>query len=110
MDLLDDFFAQYPDFTHNRLGSSPREFYRMCDHFMWRKRPDGTYPPLRVEAQEKFRVAMVLEFNNRFGKDVEDLASWRRICEFLQMSPMPSGLEEMRRVGHNPIYVYSLTK
>jgi len=108
-DHIDDFFAQYPSFNYDRANSSPREFYRMCDQFQWKKRPDNACPPVRKEAWEKFRVAMVVEFNSRFGTDAEDVFSWKGICEFLQMNPMPSGVESMRKVGLGPMYVLDRT-
>ncbi|KAK3045394.1 hypothetical protein LTR09_012994 [Extremus antarcticus] len=100
-DHIDDFFAQYPSFSHDRANSSPREFYRMCDQFQWKKRQDNACQPARKEAWEKFRVAMVVEFNSRFGTDAEDVFSWKGICEFLQMNPMPSGVESMRKAVIN---------
>jgi hypothetical protein len=98
MDKIDEFFAQYPDFNYNRTGSSPREFYRMCDQFHWVKDSQGDYPPEREAAREAFREAMVETFNGRFGTDANDKKAWEGICDLLGIEPLPESMDDMRKV------------
>ncbi len=98
LDAIDEFFSTFPDFAYNRKKSSPKEFYRMCDHFGWSKNPDGSMPPERESAWQRFRVAMVTTFNSVFGTDANDPAAWERICVYLGMDSLPEGLENLRKV------------
>ncbi|KAI0721858.1 hypothetical protein C8T65DRAFT_169985 [Cerioporus squamosus] len=41
--------------------------------------------------------AMILQFNRTFGTNAEDLASWQKMCEIIQIDPVPDELEACRR-------------
>ncbi|KAK5686852.1 hypothetical protein LTR17_026785 [Elasticomyces elasticus] len=97
-DQLDLLFAEYPSFDYDRTKSSPREFYRMCSQFGWDRRPDGSYPRVRAEAWQKFRTALVVQFNSSFGVDADDISTWEGICKFLELSPIPSNIDGMRQL------------
>ncbi|KAK5099916.1 hypothetical protein LTS08_005631 [Lithohypha guttulata] len=96
MDKIDRFFAYYPDFDYNRTESSPREFYRMCDFFDWGKNSRDEYPAERLQAQEDFRRAMVENFNDHFGTDVDDLQAWEHMCVVLGIEPLPESMQAMK--------------
>jgi hypothetical protein len=98
MDSIDVFFAAYPSFGYNRSASSPREFYRLCDHFHWVKDSRGGYPEARIRAHKAFRTAMVEAFNQQFGTNVDDKGSWEGICSLLQIDPLPNDMAEMKEV------------
>ena len=65
----------------------------MCDHFGWDREDEG-----REKARDSMRRAMVLQFNDTFGTNAEDLASWQKMCEVIQIDPIPSDLDQCRRV------------
>ncbi|OQU93956.1 hypothetical protein CLAIMM_00389 [Cladophialophora immunda] len=71
-DHIGDFFAEYPEFDYDESAEIWREFYRMCDDFEWDKDHDE-----RREARERFKSAMVLQFNKLYGTDEEDLNAWQ---------------------------------
>ncbi|ETN41739.1 uncharacterized protein HMPREF1541_03676 [Cyphellophora europaea CBS 101466] len=96
MDEIDGFFSSYPEFDYDRSASSPREFYRMCDQFGWRKDKDGLYPREGQTAHAEFRKAMVRGFNSGFGVDVNSPAAWESMCHLLRISPVPDTLQGMR--------------
>lgn len=98
MDKIDEFFGQYPDFDYDRTESSPREFYRMCDLLGWEKDSQGRYPRLRNEAHEEFRRAMVENFNDIFGTNVNDQAAWESMCVTLRIEPIPDTISDMKEV------------
>jgi hypothetical protein len=98
MDPIDAFFANYTDFPYDRCGSSPREFYRMCDHFQWNKNAQGDYPQDRKDAHNAFRKAMVESFNAAFGQDINNINTWETMCHLLQIDPIPSGIQDMKNV------------
>lgn len=104
MDAIDEFFAVYTTFNYDRSASSPREFYRMCDQFGWRKNSAGKYPAERIAAHGEFKIAMIEAFNHNFGTDVEDRHSWENICELLGVDPLPTRLKDMKEVCH-PIHI-----
>lgn len=101
MDAIDHFFASYPSFPYNRSASSPREFYRMCDHFHWVKDGRGEYPPEKITAHAAFRMAMVEAFNDKFGTDVGDKKSWESICDLLGIDPLPENVKDMKKVSES---------
>lgn len=88
---LDDFFATYPKFEYNSSASASSEFYRMCDEFDWDK---GNKK--REQAYLDFKDALVQQFNDIYGTDVNDLTSWRTLCQIVHVSPIPNSLESCR--------------
>ncbi len=87
------FFSRYPEFDYDSDLSFIDEFYRMCDHFGWRR-----YSNERDQARDAMRRAMVQQFNHTFGTNAEDLASWQKLCEIIQIDPIPDKLKQCRRV------------
>ncbi|KAG2158682.1 uncharacterized protein EDB93DRAFT_1245913 [Suillus bovinus] len=88
---LDDFFATYPKFTYNSSASAPLEFYRMCDQFCWDREDEE-----REQAHSDFKDALVKQFNEIYGTDVNDLTSWRNLCQIVRVSPIPDTLDLCR--------------
>ena len=107
MDQIDHFFAQYPEFDYDRQASSPKEFYRMCDHFGWIRDHNNQYPTERNEAREAFREAMVESFNDRFGTDVNDKKAWEGICHLLKVDPLPNSVKDMKEVRPFPTLCFT---
>ncbi|KAG1867066.1 hypothetical protein C8R48DRAFT_704088 [Suillus tomentosus] len=90
---LDDFFATYPAFDYDSSASASSEFYRMCDQFCW-DREDKE----REQAHCDFKDALVQQFNEIYGTDVNNLTSWRNLCQIVRISPIPDTLESCREV------------
>ncbi|KAG1835362.1 hypothetical protein DFJ58DRAFT_670416, partial [Suillus subalutaceus] len=67
------------------------EFYRMCDEFGWDKEDKE-----REQASRDFKDALVQQFNDIYGTDVNDLTSWRTLCQIVHVSPIPDTLESCR--------------
>ena len=76
----------------------------MFGHFKWKRKSKE-----RKKAYEAMRSAMVRQFNAAYGANAEDLTSWQKLCEFIQIKPVPSNMEECRRVGASPFMFYILT-
>ncbi|OAP63864.1 hypothetical protein AYL99_03091 [Fonsecaea erecta] len=91
-DHIGDFFAEYPEFDYDQSAEIWREFYRMCDGFGWRGRNDE-----KEEAKERFKSAMVLQFNDLYGTDRDDLNAWQGLCRILNIFPPPTELDECRK-------------
>lgn len=91
---LDEFFALYPAFDYDRASPSTDEFYRMCDFFDW-EREDSE----REEAHDAFKKALVLQFNELYGTDVDDIESWRGLCRVLDILPLPENLGKAKKVN-----------
>ena len=92
-DHLDEFFTQYPEFPYQRDKPSSQEFYRMCDFFDW-DRGD----PERIQAHDDFKTALVHQFNGIYGTDVNNIASWRRLCLALEITPLPDNVKNAQKV------------
>lgn len=90
---LDDFFAEFPEFDYNSRGSATHEFERMCDYFHWCKND-----PAQKAAHRRFKDALVLQFNETYGTDVNSLRSWQALAEAIGIDPIPETLKECRAV------------
>jgi hypothetical protein len=90
---LDTFFATYPKFEYDSSASAPLEFYRMCDEFGWDRENKE-----REQASRDFKDALVKQFNDIYGTNVNDLTSWRTLCQIVHVSPIPDTLESCREV------------
>lgn len=93
-DNIDAFFANYSDFQYQRSAPIVEEFYRMCDFFGWEKDDEE-----RKTAHEDFKVAMVHDFNNLYGTDVNDIESWQKLCLALNITPLPQDIAGCRKVS-----------
>ncbi|KIJ63547.1 hypothetical protein HYDPIDRAFT_168372 [Hydnomerulius pinastri MD-312] len=93
---LDEFFAGYPEFGYDPSKSASLEFYRMCDEFGW-DRDDS----VRVEVHQKFKDALVLQFNCFYGSDENNLEAWKDLCQIVNIYPVPDDLEECREAVRN---------
>ncbi|KAG1751925.1 hypothetical protein EDD22DRAFT_915337 [Suillus occidentalis] len=94
---LDTFFATFPKFEYDSSASAPLEFYRMCDEFGWNRENRGDRENReREQASRDFKDALVKQFNDIYGTDVNDLTSWRTLCQIVHVSPIPDTLESCR--------------
>ena len=93
-DHIAEFFAQYPTYQYNPARSFMDEYYAMCDFFCWDKESKE-----RKRARERLRDAMVKQFNNVYGTDVDDLEAWQSLCRALELDPIPSKLRTCRTVS-----------
>ena len=59
----------------------------------------------RDDAREDFRRAMVLDFNETFGVDVNNLTSWQKLCSILRVDPIPDHIKDCRSVSCCPVLV-----
>ncbi|KAI0033374.1 hypothetical protein K488DRAFT_47884, partial [Vararia minispora EC-137] len=92
---LNDFFTSYSEFSYNPRRSATDEFYRMCDQFGWDSKDP---PPDREDAHDEFRIALVQQFNESFGTDVDSLVSWQVLCEALGLKNIPATIRECRNI------------
>ncbi|KAN0082972.1 hypothetical protein V8E55_008767 [Tylopilus felleus] len=93
---LEAFFANYSsEFRYNTTASASREFYRLCDKFGWDKED-----PSRKKAHQNFKVALVRQFNNFYGTDVNDFKSWQNLCSIVRIDPIPEDLHACREASH----------
>lgn len=72
------------------------EFNRMCTFFAWPRYPIECDE--RDLARRRMRDAMVKQFNNVYGTDVDDLAAWQSLCKALEIDPIPTKMRKCRTV------------
>jgi len=53
---------------------------------------------LRSMVTRKFQIALVEQFNERFGEDANDLTTWKMLCAVLHIHPIPDTLPEAKKV------------
>lgn len=87
------FFAEYPTFNYRSSEPVMGEFYRMCDMFQWDRDDEE-----RQEARDKIKDALAQQFNDIYGTDVNDLASWQNLCSVLNLSNVPEEIGPCRRL------------
>ena len=54
----------------------------MCDMYAW-----GREDPEREAAHENFKAALVQQINGVYGRDMNHLESWRKLCFALRLDP-----------------------
>ena len=90
---LDDFFADYPTFAYDRTKPVMAEFKRMCLQLGWNVgRGSGR------AAHRAFKDALTRQFNEIYGTDIHSFEPWKKLCQILQISPIPETITECRKV------------
>ena len=82
---MDAFFAEYSDYSFDPMRPIVQQFKRMARELHLGRTETR-------EARDKLRSAMVLDFNDVFGEDENDLESWQRLCRMLQV-PIPDTID-----------------
>lgn len=90
---LQDFFSDFKLFTYNPAEAATEEFHRLGQVYGWEWESEE-----REEARQRFKDAMVQEFNAIYGTDENDINSWYGLCRVLNISPIPETLEACREV------------
>lgn len=63
-------------------------------------RPKEEKPPLAARiARHQFGQALIDQFSNSFGKEVDSLESWQALCAAVYIDPVPDTLEEAQIVS-----------
>ncbi len=70
------------------------EFYRMCDDFHW-----WGEDPRKLAARQLFKDALTKQFNAIYGTNVDDINSWQKLCQILDITPIPDDLDDCRNVS-----------
>ncbi|CAG1972963.1 unnamed protein product, partial [Fusarium graminearum] len=94
LDHIDRFFVKYPNFNYDSLKPIWIEFNDMCDFFEW----DNEDKEMKI-AKGGFKEAIVKQFNDIYGTDLDNLDSWQKLCYMLNIKPVPTNLAECREVG-----------
>ena len=100
---IDVFFAQYPEFGFDQSAPIWSEFERMRAEFGW----DADDYEMR-DARRKFKSAMGQEFNDIYGTDETEIEPWQHLCRISYINPIPSTLEDCRKVGAVPPHCTTL--
>jgi hypothetical protein len=98
---LEAFFAQHPTFKYDPTKPYMGEFYRMTNQFGWDSNGDLDQRARFHEARKGINEASVRQFNEIFGKDENDLASWRNLCSVLEIAKIPKSLNGCREVRNH---------
>lgn len=92
VDHLEAFFANYPKFEYRPINTATDEYRRLC------RLMSGDHGFDRDKAWMDLRDAIVLEFNKIYGTDENDLGSWQALCRVLGIAPVPTTLQECRKM------------
>ncbi|KAM5535655.1 hypothetical protein V8D89_010642, partial [Ganoderma adspersum] len=88
------FFDMYPTYPYDPAASFVDEFNKLNAFFGWPKFPAECDE--RDLARNRMRDAMVKQFNNVYGTDVDDLVAWQNLCRALEVDPIPSKMRKCR--------------
>ena len=92
-DAVENFFKKWPAFRYDQDATSLANFYRLCNYNAWHKGQ-----PLRKQAGEGFKTALILQFNALYGIDADDTNSWQTLCHVLKVQTIPRRLNPSRQV------------
>lgn len=90
---INSFYAEYPTFDYNPAAGITSEFRRLCAFQHWTKKSFQ-----RLDARSDLQLALVLQFNAFYGTNVEDVQSWRNLCQVLKVDPIPNDIVACRKV------------
>jgi len=79
------FFNSFPGFTYDPTVNAATEYRRL------RRSHSGV-------SREDFNAAFESEFNARFAGDEDSEWDWTRLCELLDIEPMPPSKSQARKV------------
>ena len=99
---LKRFFAKYSSsgFTYSPEEPVIEGFNRLCD--VLGLDPNDKDDDQVTAVRDKLRDAMVLQFNSTYGTDVASVTSWQSLCRVLGVSPVPTTLDECKKVNLHP--------
>lgn len=86
----------YPTYPYDPAASFMDEFNKLNTFFGWPRHPAECSE--RDLARNRMRDAMVKQFNNVYGTDVDDLVAWQNLCRALEVDPIPSKMRKCRTV------------
>ncbi|KAG8725502.1 hypothetical protein FRC12_001369 [Ceratobasidium sp. 428] len=86
------FFAQFEDFSYDPSQSVAGEFKRLQKTTEWKKGIN------RGEALVNYKLALVLQFNETYGTNQNDLASWQNLCRALGVDDVPDTLSACKKI------------
>ena len=89
---LSRFFRSFPHFNYDPTAFPSDEMQRLYRHYGWRRDdPDGE------DALDRYRTALVQEFNEWYGNN-NGLIAWQGVCEVLKVRPLPTSVGACRQV------------
>ncbi|KAI0069692.1 hypothetical protein K474DRAFT_1714010 [Panus rudis PR-1116 ss-1] len=88
---IEAYFAQYPSFHFDASVQVTEEFHRLCDQFKWGKNR-------REQERKKLNEALVLQFNEFFGTNVDKYESWKYLCQILGVTEIPPSISKCRAI------------
>lgn len=91
---VERFFTQYEGFIYSPQANPAQEFSRLCRHMGW-ERDD----PDREAAWQQYTSAMAMQFEERYGRELDDLSGLQRLCLRIGVEPIPEELEEAKEVS-----------
>ncbi|KAF5318803.1 hypothetical protein D9619_011059 [Psilocybe cf. subviscida] len=95
---LQIFFNQFEHFTYDPQRSASEEIGRLRASGLW----ESVYGEDDSDAlYDAYRDALTKEFNERYGKDENDLSAWHVLCARIGLNPIPGTLEECRELVTN---------
>lgn len=96
---LQAFFAKYPTFDYDSTTSVAAEYQRLRKHFGWKnlKTQDDPRRAAADRAKHQYQDALTLQFGATYGTE-DKLENWQRLCEVLEVSPIPDDLSACRKV------------
>ncbi|KAG5944996.1 hypothetical protein E4U53_006772 [Claviceps sorghi] len=100
---IDSFFKRYHQFQHNPHAEAWSEYHRMVSFFNW-----TTNNKKERRANRLFQEAIVAEFGASYGVDENKLDVLQRLCEKLEISPVPQSITSCKKV--NPSFMSRWTK
>ncbi|KAG2012134.1 hypothetical protein CC2G_012169 [Coprinopsis cinerea AmutBmut pab1-1] len=109
------FFAQYaPEFKYQPSNPANHEFHRLQKLKGWKipksskeTSKEGQENPTKKKKKKKtkgekaykaFQDALVMQFNDTYGTDESDLASWQALCRAIGFAPIPDTLKHCQQV------------
>ena len=74
---------------------------RLTNAVEFRRRESRIAKEWKEREAPELASAMEKQFNQMYGKDQHEVASWQKLCLAVDIDPAPDTIEECRKVRHS---------
>lgn len=88
---LRNYFNRFPDFHYDETKETISQFKRLSRQQQWSQDE-------RDDERDQLRTALVMQFNDSYGEDDEDIQGWQKLCQAINLDHTPESVTECKQV------------
>ncbi|KAI0797242.1 hypothetical protein BC629DRAFT_1592291 [Irpex lacteus] len=88
---LRNYFNRFPDFHYDETKETISQFKRLSRQQQWSQDE-------RDDERDQLRTALVMQFNDSYGEDDEDIQGWQKLCQAINLDHTPESVTECKQL------------